>query len=102
MPRCGKPGVGSTAIPAGAARGCVWGAGTAVVGGDASYGQASPSHGRVLLDANRIEDAEPLMWRSLDIFDSFGWETGHEHPYSHRVNESYQALRRAIESDERD
>ena len=56
----------------------------------------------LLKDTNRIEDAEPLMRRSLDIFDSFGRKTGHEHPYSHQVNESYQALRRAIESDERD
>ena len=56
----------------------------------------------LLRDTNRIEEAEPLMRRSLDIFDAFGRQTGHEHPYFQRVNENYQALRRAMGSDELD
>ena len=51
---------------------------------------------------SRSTEAEPLMRRSLDIFDSFGRQTGHKHPYFQRVNENYQALRRAMESDEPD
>ena len=56
----------------------------------------------LLRDTNRIEEAEPLMRRSLDIFDAFGRQTGHEHSYFQRANEDYQALRRAMESDEPD
>ena len=50
--------------------------------------------------ASRPREAEPLIRRSLDIFDSFGRQTGHEHPYFQGMNENYQALRRAMESDE--
>ena len=46
-PRSNKPKP-LAAIPAGEVRGRVWRAGTAVVEGDASYGQASPSHDRVM------------------------------------------------------
>ena len=56
----------------------------------------------LLQDTNRIEEAEPLMRRSLDIFDSFRRQTGHEHTYFQRVHESYQALQRAMGSDEPD
>ena len=56
----------------------------------------------MLQETNRIEEAEPLMRRSLDIFDAFGRQTGHEHSYFQRANEDYQALRRAMESDEPD
>ena len=56
----------------------------------------------LLRDTNRIEEAEPLMRRSFDIFDAFGRQTGHEHSYFQRANEDYQALRRAMESDEPD
>ena len=52
--------------------------------------------------ASRPREAEPLIRRSLDIFDSFGRQTGHEHPYFQGMNENYQALRRAMESDEPD
>ena len=56
----------------------------------------------LLRDTNRIEEAEPLMRRSLDIFDAFGRQTGHEHSYFQRANESYQMLRRAMGPDESD
>ena len=52
------------------------------------------------LDTNRIEEAEPLMRQSLDIFTFFGRQSGHEHPYFQRAHQSYQALLRAMESDE--
>ena len=48
---------------------------------------------------SRPREAEPLLRRSLDIFDSFDRQTGHEHPYFQLVNENYQYLQRAIESD---
>ena len=54
----------------------------------------------LLEDTSRFDEAEPLMRRSLDIFDSFGRQTGHEHPYFQRANENYQALQQAMESDE--
>ena len=56
----------------------------------------------LLRDTNRIEEAEPLMRRSLDIFDAFGRQTGHEHSYFQRANESYQMLRRAMGPNESD
>ena len=54
----------------------------------------------LLRDTNRIEEAEPLMRRSLDIFETFRRQTGHEHPYFQRANESYQTLQRAMGPDE--
>ena len=56
----------------------------------------------VLQDTNRIEEAKPLMRRSLEIFDTFRRQTGHEHPYFQQANENYQALQRAMESNEPD
>ena len=56
----------------------------------------------LLADTGRTEEAESLMRRSLDIFDSFGRQTGHEHPYFHRAHENYQALQQAMESKELD
>ena len=56
----------------------------------------------LLQDTNRIEEAEPLMRRSLEIFDTFRRQTGHEHPYFQQVNENYQALQRAMGSNEPD
>ncbi|MYB67384.1 MAG: tetratricopeptide repeat protein [Gemmatimonadetes bacterium] len=53
-------------------------------------------------DTNRIEEAEPLIRRSLEIFDTFRRQTGHEHPHFQQVNENYQALQRAIGSNEPD
>ena len=50
--------------------------------------------------ASRPKEAEPLIRRALDIFDSFGRQTGHEHPYFQRAKESYQTLRRAVGPDE--
>ena len=54
----------------------------------------------LLKNTNRLEEAEPLLRRSLDIFDSFDRQTGHEHPYFQCVNENYQVLQWAMESDE--
>ena len=56
----------------------------------------------LLKDINRIEDAEPLMRRSLDIFDSFGRQTGHEHPYLQRAQANSQSLQKAMRPDEPD
>ena len=53
----------------------------------------------LLQDTNRLEEAEPLMRRALDIFDSFGRQTGHEHPYFQSAKANYQALQRAIGPD---
>ena len=50
----------------------------------------------LLRGTNRIDEAEPLMRRSLDIFDSFGRQTGHEHPDFQRANQNYQVLQRAM------
>ncbi|MYC73659.1 MAG: tetratricopeptide repeat protein [Gemmatimonadetes bacterium] len=57
---------------------------------------------QVLQDTNRIEEAEPLMRRSLEILDTFRRQTGHEHPYFQQANENYQALQRAMRSNEPD
>ena len=51
---------------------------------------------------HRSEEAEPLMRRSLEIFDTFRRQTGHEHPYFQHANENYQALQRAMRSNEPD
>ena len=57
----------------------------------------------MLLQAtHRSEEAEPLMRRSLDILDSFRRQTGHGHPHFQQVNENYQALQRAMRSNESD
>ena len=57
---------------------------------------------QVLQDTNRIEEAEPLMRQSLDIFDTFRRQTGHEHSHFQQANENYQALQRAMRSNEPD
>ena len=51
---------------------------------------------------HRSEEAETLMRRSLDIFDTFRRQTGHEHPHFQQANENYQALQRAMGSNEPD
>ncbi|MCY3787636.1 MAG: tetratricopeptide repeat protein [Gemmatimonadetes bacterium] len=56
----------------------------------------------LLGDTNRIEEAEPLMRRALEIFDTFRRQTGHEHPHFQQANENYQALQRAMGSNEPD
>ena len=56
----------------------------------------------LLEDTNRSEEAEPLMRRALEIFDAFRHQTGHEHPHFQQVNENYQALQQAMESNEPD
>ena len=56
----------------------------------------------LLQTTHRIEEAEPLMRRSLEIFDTFRRQTGHEHPHFQQVNENYQALQRAMGSNEPD
>ena len=74
-----------------------------------AFGQQHPT---VAIDLNnlatllqathRSEEAEPLMRRSLEIFDTFRRQTGHEHPHFQQVNENYQALQRAMGSNEPD
>ena len=49
----------------------------------------------LLRDTNRLGDAEPLLRRSLAIFDSFAWQTGHEHPRFKDAKANYLALRRS-------
>ena len=56
----------------------------------------------LLLPTHRWEQAEPLMRRSLEILDTFRRQTGHEHPQFQLVNESYQALKQAMGSNEPD
>ena len=56
----------------------------------------------LLQASHRSEEAEPLMRRSLEIFDTFRRQTGHEHPHFQQVNENYQALQRAMGSNEPD
>ena len=57
----------------------------------------------MLLQAtHRFEEAKPLMRRSLEILETFRRQTGHEHPYFQQVNENYQALQRAMGSNEPD
>ena len=66
---------------------------------EAAFGEQHPSVAirlnnlaTLLHAASRPREAESLMRRSLDILDSFGRQTGHEHPYFQRANKSYQAL----------
>ena len=56
----------------------------------------------LLEDTNRSEEAEPFMRRSLEILETFRRQTGHEHPHFQQVNENYQALQRAMGSNEPD
>ena len=56
----------------------------------------------LLQATHRSEEAEPLMRRSLEIFDTFRRQTGYEHPHFQRANENYQALQRAMGSNEPD
>ena len=48
----------------------------------------------LLMGTNRVEEAEPLLRRSLDILDSFGRQTGHEHPHFAQVKANFRALQR--------
>ena len=56
----------------------------------------------LLTNTDRNREAEPLMRRSVEILDSFGQQTGHEHPHFQRAQTGYQALRRATVPDESD
>ena len=56
----------------------------------------------LLQATHRSEDAEPLMRRALEIFDTFHRQTGHEHPHFQQANENYKALQRAMGSNEPD
>ncbi|MDE2743599.1 MAG: hypothetical protein OXI58_18550 [Gemmatimonadota bacterium] len=56
----------------------------------------------LLQATHRSEDAEPLMRRALEILDTFRRQTGHEHPHFQQANENYQALQRAMGSNEPD
>ena len=75
----------------------------------AAFGEQHPNVARALYNlaimlqaTHRIEEAEPLMRRSLEILDTFRRQTGHEHSHFQNANESYQALKRAMGSDEPD
>ena len=75
----------------------------------AAFGEQHPNVARdlnnlaaLLQGTSRIKEAEPLMRQSLDVFDCFARHTGHEHPHFQRAKANYQALRRAIESNEPD
>ena len=76
---------------------------------EAALGKQDPAVATILNNlatllhaTNRLKEAEPLMRRSLDIFDSFGRQTGHEHPQLQSAKANYQALQRAIGPDESD
>ena len=56
----------------------------------------------LLRETNRIAEAEPLMRRSVDSFDSFRQQTGHEHPHFQHAKMSYQALQQTMGTDEPD
>ena len=77
--------------------------------GEAAFGEQHPTVATnlnnlatLLQNTNRIEEAEPLMRRSVDILESFGRQTGHEHPDFQRTNENLQALQRTMGPDESD
>ena len=77
--------------------------------GKAAFGEQHPTMATrlsnlamLLKNTNRIEEAEPLMRRSLEILDTFRRQTGHEHPHFQQANENYQALQRAMGANEPD
>ena len=45
---------------------------------------------------NRFKEAEPLVRRALNILDSFGQQTGHEHPNFKLLKKNYQAIHRDL------
>jgi len=64
-----------------------------------SYGAEHPSVARdlnnlaqLLQATNRLEEAEPLMRRALEIFHQFSEAIGHEHPDMHVVIANYNRL----------
>ena len=44
---------------------------------------------QLLQATNRLSEAEPLSWRHVDIFISFGKATGHEHPHMQAALQNY-------------
>ena len=46
----------------------------------------------LLKDTNRLDEAEPLMRRVVEIFRDFGRSTGHEHPHMQSVLRNYRGL----------
>ena len=53
----------------------------------------------LLQDTNRHREVETLMRRALEILDTFGRQTGHEHPQLQSAKANYQALQRAMGPD---
>ena len=53
----------------------------------------------LIKDTNRIDEAESLMRQSLGILDSFGRQTGHEHPNLQSAKANYQSLQKAMRPD---
>ena len=69
--------------------------------GETAYGEQHPTvaiylHNLAALlhDTNRIEEAEPLLRRSLEILDAFRRQTGHEHSDFRRVKANFAAISR--------
>ena len=54
----------------------------------------------LLQDTNRIDEAEPLMRRSLDMLEIFRSQTGYEHPHFQMFKGNYTALQQAMKPDE--
>jgi hypothetical protein len=61
-----------------------------------SYGKEHPNVAtalnnlaQLLQATNRLSEAEPLSWRHVDIFISFGKATGHEHPHMQAALQNY-------------
>jgi hypothetical protein len=46
----------------------------------------------LLLDTNRLAEAEPLMRRNVDIFIDFERKTGHPHPHRDAALRNYAGL----------
>lgn len=56
----------------------------------------------LLMDTNRLGEADRLMRRALEILGAVGQQTGHEHPQFQSVKANYQALQRAVGPDRSD
>ena len=70
---------------------------------ESSYGTQHPkvairlnNLAQLLKASNRLEDAEPLSYRVVEIFNSFGRATGHEHPHMQAALGNYSVLLKAM------
>jgi len=68
-----------------------------------SFGENHPDVARdlnnlaqLLKDTNKPEEAEPLSWRTVEIFLQFTSETGHPHPHLQGVVDNYVYLVQAM------